>query len=77
MQSALRRLTVIDHQGDVCAITPKDLYKAYGSTQVLEELWESMTTWFERGIKKGPNGLWENERNGFQLSDWWDLILAR
>ena len=38
---------------------------------MLEELWESMTTWFEKGIKKGPNGLWENGRNGFQLSDWY------
>jgi hypothetical protein len=29
-----------------------------------------MTSWFNKGIKRGANGLWENPRNGFQLSDW-------
>lgn len=58
-------------QGDVCVITPKDLYKAYGSRSVLKEMWESMSTWFDKGIPRGPDGLWLNPRNGFQLSDWY------
>jgi alpha-L-rhamnosidase len=57
-------------QGDVCVITPKDLFLAYGSKVILEEMWVSMTTWLDKGIPRGANGLWDNPRNGFQLSDW-------
>jgi hypothetical protein len=62
-------LVLIPCQGDVCVITPKDLYEAYGSTSILKEMWISMTTWLDRGIKRGNNGLWNNPRDGFQLSD--------
>lgn len=59
-----------DRQGDVCGITPEDLYIAYGSKTILFEMWESITAWLDKGIPRGKNGLWKNERNGFQLSDW-------
>jgi len=58
--------------GDVCVITPKDLYQAYGSKAILEEMWKSITTWLDKGIPRGENGLWLNPRDGFQLSDWLD-----
>jgi alpha-L-rhamnosidase len=59
-----------DCQGDVCTVTPKDLYQAYGSKSILEEMWTSITTWLDKGIKRGDNGLWYSPRDGFQLSDW-------
>lgn len=54
----------------MCVITPKDLYHAYGSRSILEEMWASITMWLDKGIKRGDNGLWYNPRDGFQLSDW-------
>ncbi|ORY31053.1 bacterial alpha-L-rhamnosidase-domain-containing protein [Naematelia encephala] len=50
--------------GDVCVITPKDLYLAYGSKEILREMWNSMTIWLDKGIPRGENGLWHNPRNG-------------
>ena len=46
------------------------MYEAYGSRQILEETWESMTTWLDTGIPKSENGLWENVEGAFQLADW-------
>lgn len=63
-------LSADNQQGDVCIITPKDLHKAYGSKAILHGMWESMSTWLDKGIPRGENGLWLNPRNGFQLSDW-------
>ena len=51
-------------------MTPLDLYEAFGSKQVLEEQWESISTWVNKGIPKGPNGLWDNPIGSFQLADW-------
>jgi alpha-L-rhamnosidase len=55
-------------------ITPRDLHQAYGSTSILREMWESITTWLEKGIPRGGNGLWLNNRDdhNFQLADWLD-----
>lgn len=57
-------------------ITPRDLYQAYGSPAILKEMWQSITTWLDKGIERGENGLWKNPQDGFQLADWsvplWD-----
>lgn len=45
--------------GDVSAMTPWDLYTAFGDVGILEKQFESMALWIRKGIKKLDNGLWE------------------
>jgi len=54
--------------GDVTVLTPFDLYEGYGDCGVLETQFESLVAWLDRGIKRGPNGLWDED--SFQLGDW-------
>lgn len=51
-------------------LAPEALYDAFGSKAILEESYASMNVWLDKGIVRGPNRLWLNERGGFQLSDW-------
>jgi alpha-L-rhamnosidase len=45
--------------GDVSAITPWDLYTAFGDKDVLVKQWESMIMWLRSGFKRQSNGLWQ------------------
>ncbi|WWC63686.1 uncharacterized protein I303_106291 [Kwoniella dejecticola CBS 10117] len=44
---------------DVVAITPWDLYKSSGDQGLLENQWESMRLWLDKGLPRGENGLWD------------------
>ncbi|WWC71219.1 uncharacterized protein I206_105172 [Kwoniella pini CBS 10737] len=44
---------------DVVAITPWDLYKSSGDKKLLENQWESMKLWLDKGLPRGENGLWD------------------
>ncbi|KAK8854485.1 hypothetical protein IAR55_003223 [Kwoniella newhampshirensis] len=44
---------------DVVAITPWDLYTAFGDETILEKQWSSMRLWLDKGLPRGPDGLWE------------------
>lgn len=54
--------------GDVTILAPNDLYEDTGDIAVLEQQYESMSTWIDRGIVRGENGLWKED--GFQFGDW-------
>lgn len=56
--------------GDVAIMTPKDLYQAFGDRKILQDQYESMKMWIEKGIPRGSNSLWDP--NIFQLGDWLD-----
>lgn len=55
---------------DVTVLTPHDLYQASGDSKVLDKQFESMRAWVDRGIDRGPDGLWNFDR--WQLGDWLD-----
>ncbi|VUC31215.1 unnamed protein product [Clonostachys rosea] len=55
---------------DVTVLTPEVLYKYSGDIQLLENHFESMQTWIDKGIDRGPDGLWNSDR--WQLGDWLD-----
>jgi alpha-L-rhamnosidase len=55
---------------DSSIMTPWDLYNAFGDIEVLRSQYTSMKDWLIRGLRRKPNGLWdESER---QLGDWLD-----
>lgn len=55
---------------DAAVMTPWDLYTAFGDIKILKDQYESMKDWLVRGVRRKPNGLWdESER---QLGDWLD-----
>lgn len=56
--------------GDVSVLAPVDLFDAFGDISILEEQWESMYTWLDKGIQRGENGLWDLSMK--QLGDWLD-----
>jgi alpha-L-rhamnosidase len=56
--------------GDVAAITPYDLFRAFGDDKFLSDQYESMTTWLDKGVRRATTGLWDPEN--FQLGDWLD-----
>lgn len=56
--------------GDVTALTPDDLYEAYGDRRILEDQWESAVAWLDRAIKRSESGLWDPKVE--QLGDWLD-----
>lgn len=55
---------------DVAVLTPWDLYQSSGDTAVLHRQYTSMKAWVDQGIKRGSNGLWD--QNIWQLADWLD-----
>ncbi|WVQ99093.1 hypothetical protein IAU59_006225 [Kwoniella sp. CBS 9459] len=55
--------------GDVSVITPHDLYQAFGDRQILDDQFDSMQLWLEKGVVRDPKtNLWS--RSIPQLSDW-------
>jgi alpha-L-rhamnosidase len=57
---------------DAAVLIPWNLYKASGDASRLEKQFESMSTWLDKGIKRGSDGLWDPEL--YQLGDWLDPI---
>lgn len=55
---------------DVTVLLPWTLYQNYGDTEVLRRQYPSMTGWLDRGVQRGPDGLWDDSL--FQLGDWLD-----
>ena len=55
---------------DVAVLTPWDLYHSSGDVKILRRQYSSMKAWVERGIKRGSNGLWD--QNIWQFGDWLD-----
>ncbi|KAI5458782.1 glycoside hydrolase family 78 protein [Mariannaea sp. PMI_226] len=55
---------------DVTVLTPWDLYTSSGDAQILRTQYESMKAWVDKGIPRGPNGLWD--QNIWQFGDWLD-----
>lgn len=56
--------------GDVSAITPHDLYSAFGDPDVLATQFDSMAAWLDKGIPRGEDGMWDP--NCPQFADWLD-----
>lgn len=57
---------------DVTVINPWSLYQAYGDKGILSAQYDSMLTWLDQGIRRGPDGLWNPDF--WQLGDWLDPI---
>ncbi|OCT53203.1 hypothetical protein CLCR_10222 [Cladophialophora carrionii] len=55
---------------DAAVLVPWSLYLASGDKEVLEKQYASMTSWIDRGIPRGTDGLWD--ANIYQLGDWLD-----
>lgn len=55
---------------DVTVLTPWDLYQSSGDVELLRRQYPSMKAWVDKGIDRGPNGLWD--QNIWQLADWLD-----
>lgn len=55
---------------DVTILLPWTLYQCYGDVGILERQYDSMIAWLDRGVKRGNDGLWDDEL--FQLGDWLD-----
>ncbi|KFY18191.1 hypothetical protein V492_00089 [Pseudogymnoascus sp. VKM F-4246] len=55
---------------DVVVLTPWDLYNSFGDVEILRRQYESMKGWVEKGIARGPDGLWDPLAR--QLGDWLD-----
>jgi alpha-L-rhamnosidase len=55
---------------DIIAVTPFDMYSAFGDIEKLEGLFDSMVLWLERGVPRRSDGLWSGEKP--QYGDWLD-----
>ncbi|KEF55031.1 uncharacterized protein A1O9_08684 [Exophiala aquamarina CBS 119918] len=55
---------------DVTVLTPWDMYQSSGDLEILRRQYPSMKAWVDKGISRGPNGLWD--QNIWQLGDWLD-----
>jgi alpha-L-rhamnosidase len=55
---------------DVTVLTPWDLYNSSGDQGFLRKQYASMKAWVDKGIMRGPNGLWD--KNNWQYGDWLD-----
>jgi alpha-L-rhamnosidase len=55
---------------DVVILGPWELYRSYGDVDILRRQYKSMLAWIDRGIQRGPDGLWDPEI--WQLGDWLD-----
>ncbi|KAG7528863.1 hypothetical protein FFLO_05896 [Filobasidium floriforme] len=54
--------------GDVIILAPSDLHRDSGDVVVLERQYASMSTWIDRGIARGEDGLWKED--AFKFGDW-------
>lgn len=59
---------------DAVILVPWSLYLASGDKQVLEKQFESMTAWVDKGIRRGPDYLWDPSI--YQLGDWLDPMAS-
>ena len=57
---------------DVTILVPWELYQAFGDVEILKRQFPSMKAWIDKGVRRGPDGLWD--RNTWQLGDWLDPI---
>lgn len=55
---------------DCAAITPWDLYSAFGDKSTLEAQWESMKLWLDKGVPRNDRGFYSTETP--QYGDWLD-----
>ncbi|KAL3473290.1 bacterial alpha-L-rhamnosidase-domain-containing protein [Aspergillus californicus] len=55
---------------DGTVLTPWALYQSSGDVEILRRQYQSMVAWVDKGIPRGPDGLWDIER--WQLGDWLD-----
>ncbi|EHK46078.1 uncharacterized protein TrAtP1_013184 [Trichoderma atroviride] len=55
---------------DVTVLTPWDSYNSSRDVEVLRRQYDSMKAWVDKGIPRGPNGLWD--QNVWQFGDWLD-----
>ncbi|KAL5344029.1 hypothetical protein BJX70DRAFT_352423 [Aspergillus crustosus] len=55
---------------DVVILSPWALYQSYGDADILRRQYSSMLAWIDRGIQRGPDGLWDPAV--WQLGDWLD-----
>jgi alpha-L-rhamnosidase len=55
---------------DVVILLPWTLYCAFGDVEVLRRQYSSMQSWIDKGLKRGPDGLWDSTFH--QLGDWLD-----
>ncbi|KAF3399682.1 hypothetical protein DPV78_006367 [Talaromyces pinophilus] len=56
--------------GDATVLVPDVLHLYSADTKILQRQHKSMTTWLDRGIARGSDGLWDSET--WQLGDWLD-----
>ena len=57
---------------DCIAMTPWDLYQAYGDDKVLTENFEAMKMWLDKGLPRGDDGLWRIDLETSLYADWLD-----
>ncbi len=55
---------------DLVALTPWDLYTAFGDRSILENHYDSMVAWLEKGVQRSANGFWSPDV--VQYGDWLD-----
>ncbi len=53
---------------DLTALTPRDLYVAFGDQRFIRDQFDSMREWLDVGIPRGANGLWDT--TAIQFGDW-------
>ena len=55
---------------DVAVLLPWNMYQSSGDAEVLRRQYKSMTTWVDKGVQRGSDGLWDPDL--WQLGDWLD-----
>ncbi|KAI0882215.1 bacterial alpha-L-rhamnosidase-domain-containing protein [Annulohypoxylon maeteangense] len=55
---------------DIVVLTPHVLYQFSKDEQILSRQFSSMQQWLENGVKRGHDGLWDEDH--WQLGDWLD-----
>ena len=55
---------------DCIATTPWDLWENYGDKGILEANFDAMMLWIDKGVPRGPDGLWEPSQPLY--GDWLD-----
>ncbi|KAH9994597.1 alpha-L-rhamnosidase [Xylariaceae sp. FL0662B] len=55
---------------DIVVLLPYILYQFAADKDLLARMFKSMETWLERGVDRGKDGLWSQDR--WQLGDWLD-----
>ncbi|KAF3386263.1 hypothetical protein F1880_001609, partial [Penicillium rolfsii] len=55
---------------DVTVLTPWALFQSFRDIEILRRQYQSTIAWVDKGIPRGPDGLWDAEH--WQLGDWLD-----